>query len=265
MKYFISHSLSLWMGIPFLLVPNTTHGFSIPSEHSTCRRRQSSLHSFHFKTRSTYSNQTKISNSIQDENKNADLQKEQEHLSSIPISQRIQAFLKSTTSANYGPPPPLQVEDTSLLLYDVFLLLNLTVSISFWVVHRMNIDQITPAISEGSLLSILWIISGLRHGSFLYSAVDGHYDPSDVTLLDARSQDDRKARLGGGPKSAFLLGLNTMIGTANLRILVAFLSAVVQHRRVGSMYGEELIPLEIAFGIILMSLWRLLHSRYTIR
>ena len=153
-----------------------------------------------------------------------------------------------------GPPPPIKVENTSLLLYDVFLLINLTVSISFWVVHRMNFYSITPALSEGSLLCILWIISGLRYGSFLYSAVDGHYDTS-------KPENYNK----GGPKSAFLLGLSTMISTANLRILVALVLAVLQHRPVGAAYGEDLIPLEIAFGIVLMSLWRLLHSTYTMR
>ena len=35
--------------------------------------------------------------------------------------------------------------------------------------------------------------------------------------------------------------------------------------RVGAAAGEQLIPLEIAFGLLLMSLWRALHSRYVPR
>lgn len=164
----------------------------------------------------------------------------------------VREFLNSLSIQ--GPPPPIKVENSSLLLYDVFLLINLTVSISFWVVHRMDFYNITPALSEGSLLCILWIISGLRNGSFLYSAVDGHYDTSKPENFNK-----------GGPKSALLLGLSTMISTANLRILVALVLAVFQHRPVGTAYGEDLIPLEIPFGIMLMSLWRLLHSTYTMR
>jgi len=144
--------------------------------------------------------------------------------------------------------PPLQVEDNSVLLYDVILLVNLSASISFWVTHRMDFAYIGSAISEGSLLSILWIIAGLYHGAFLYSAVDGHH------------VDDK-----GGPSAAGLLGLQTFIGTVNLRIVVALITAVVEHRKVGTVVGEDLIPLELLFGLVLMSCWRALHSSYTPR
>lgn len=154
------------------------------------------------------------------------------------------------THLKYQKPPPLQVEDNSVLLYDVFLLVNLSASISFWVTHRMDFQYIGSAISEGSLLSILWIIAGLYHGAFLYSAVDGHYG----------SMDEK-----GGPKAAGLLGLQTFISTFNLRIVMALLTAVVEHRQVGAVVGEELIPLELIFGLVLMSCWRALHSSYTPR
>ena len=150
----------------------------------------------------------------------------------------------------YQKPPPLQVEDNSVLLYDVILLVNLSASISFWVTHRMDFQYIGSAISEGSLLSILWIIAGLYHGAFLYSAVDGHYG----------SMDEK-----GGPKAAGLLGLQTFISTFNLRIVMALLIAVIEHRKVGDVAGEELIPLELIFGLVLMSCWRALHSSYTPR
>jgi hypothetical protein len=146
--------------------------------------------------------------------------------------------------------PPLLVEDNQLLLYDLVLILNLTVSISLWVVHRMSFDFIAPALSEGSLMCILWIIAGLSNGAFLYSAVDGHYN----------SSDDR-----GGPKAAGMLGLHTFINAANLRVMVALVSAVLEHRKVGMVPGEDLVPLEIAFGLVLLSMWRLLHSSFTPR
>lgn len=149
----------------------------------------------------------------------------------------------------YKKPPPFQVEDTSLLFYDVFLILNLSLSISFWAVHRMSFDYIGSAVSEGSLFCLLWIVAGLYNGAFLYSAVDGHYG----------STDER-----GGPKAAGLLGLHTFISASSLRVIVALVMAVLEHRKVG-IAGEQLIPLEIAFGLLLMSSWRALHSSYTPR
>eukprot|EP00551_Chaetoceros_affinis_P006477 CAMPEP_0203662198 /NCGR_PEP_ID=MMETSP0090-20130426/244_1 /ASSEMBLY_ACC=CAM_ASM_001088 /TAXON_ID=426623 /ORGANISM="Chaetoceros affinis, Strain CCMP159" /LENGTH=322 /DNA_ID=CAMNT_0050524953 /DNA_START=93 /DNA_END=1061 /DNA_ORIENTATION=+ len=149
-------------------------------------------------------------------------------------------------------PLPVMVQDVSLLYYDVFLLLNLTVSISFWVVHRMSLYCIMDAFNEGCLLCILWIASGLYNGSFLYSAADGHFDMTREENLDK-----------GGPKAAGLLGLWTFVGTINMRMVVALCLAVAEHRPVGVADGEELIPLELCFGLVLMSMWRMLHSAYT--
>ena len=159
-------------------------------------------------------------------------------------------FVQLFKSKDQRNMPPLLVEDNQLLLYDLVLILNLTVSISLWVVHRMSFDFIAPALSEGSLMCILWIIVGLYNGAFLYSAVDGHY----------KSSDDR-----GGPKAAGMLGLHTFINAANLRVMVALASAVLEHRKVGIVPGEDLVPLEIAFGLVLLSMWRLLHSSFTPR
>jgi hypothetical protein len=141
--------------------------------------------------------------------------------------------------------PPAQVDDVNLMFYDVFLIVNLVVSISFWVTHRMDFTYISPALSEACLLSLLWMVSGLYTGAFLYSAVDGHYGSSDER---------------GGPKAAGLLGFHTFLNAVNLRLLVALLMAVAQHRPVGSGMGEDLLPLEIGFGFMLMSGWRTLHS-----
>jgi hypothetical protein len=141
--------------------------------------------------------------------------------------------------------PPAQVDDVNLLFYDVFLILNLVVSISFWVTHRMDFTYISSALSEACLLSLLWMASGLYTGAFLWSAVDGHYGSSDER---------------GGPKAAGLLGFHTFLNAVNLRLLVALLMAVAQHRPVGTGMGEDLLPLEIGFGFMLMSGWRTLHS-----
>lgn len=148
--------------------------------------------------------------------------------------------------------PPLQVDDTSVLLYDVFLIVNLSLSISFWVTHRVDFSFLPMAFNEGCLFSLLWIGAGLYHGSFLYSAMDGHYPP-----------DDENGR--GGPLAAAALAFNTYINAINLRLVAALLGAWVQHRQVGMDPMEELIPLEVGCGLVLMTLWRALHSSYTPR
>lgn len=168
--------------------------------------------------------------------------------------QSIKELTKNATLTSSTSPPPIQIQDVSLLYYDIFLIINLSVSISFWVVHRLSFFHIMDAFSEGCLLSILWIISGLYYGSFLYSAIDGHYDIS---------KEENINKGYGGPKSAGLLGLWTFVGTINLRMVVALMIAVVEHRQVGSADGEELIPLELCFGLVLMSMWRMLHSAYS--
>lgn len=153
-----------------------------------------------------------------------------------------------------GGGPPIQVDDTNLLYYDVFLLVNLSASISFWVAHRMQFTFVPMALNEGALLSISWIIAGLANGAFLYSSIDGHYDPL------GRGNDEGK----GGPKAAGLLGLSTFISASSIRIVIALACAVYQHRPVGA-DGEELISLEIVTGLALMSLWRAFHSANTPR
>ena len=149
--------------------------------------------------------------------------------------------------------PPIQIDDSNVLFYDVFLIVNLSISISFWVTHRLDFNYIPAALNEGCLFSILWILSGLYHGSFLYSAIDGHYDP----------MDDEENK--GGPKAAAMLAFNTFINTINLRLIAALLGAWIQHRKVGFGSMEELIPLEVTFGLVLMTMWRAVHSQQTPR
>ena len=172
--------------------------------------------------------------------------------------------------------PPIQIDDTNLLLYDVFLLLNLVVSISFWVVHRMQLDFIALAFNEGCLLSILWIMAGLYHGAFLDSAKDGHQRPAYYIGEDDETEEESKQATTkpfwelppltqGGPSAAGLLAVNTFINTISLRLIVALVVAVVQHRPVFDDPLEQLIPYEVGFGLVLMSVWRTIHSAYTPR
>lgn len=151
----------------------------------------------------------------------------------------------------FQQPPPPDIEDVPLLLYDIVLLLNLTVSISFWVTHRYSFTHLGTAFSEGCLLSSCWIVAGLYSGSFLHSAATGHS--------------------GGNNKSpssrTTLLALNTFVNTANLRLLFALVAAVVQHQPVGSTgsFGgveTEMLGLEFGFGMVLMQVWRTLHGRF---
>jgi hypothetical protein len=159
-------------------------------------------------------------------------------------------FLQLFQPDGYKKLPPMQVEDMNVLFYDVFLIVNLIVSISFWVTHRMSLEFLPSAFSEASLFSLLWIGSGLYHGSFLMSSVDGHFG----------STDER-----GGPGAAASLALNTFVGAVNFRLVFALAVAVLQHRQVGTDPGEQLLPLEIGFGLILMTGWRALHSSITPR
>lgn len=165
---------------------------------------------------------------------------------------RLSQF-SSLNQLNSGPNlfylPPIQIEDISVVLFDVFLLTNLSVGISFFVCHRMSLQYISPAVSEGVLLSILWVISGLYYGTFLGSAINGHSD------MDQIEQTPK-----GGPIAAGILALSTFVTTSSLRIIVALAAAFIEHRPVGVAPGEELIPLEIGFGLVLMSRWRYIWS-----
>uniref|UniRef100_A0A7S4MZ87 Uncharacterized protein n=1 Tax=Odontella aurita TaxID=265563 RepID=A0A7S4MZ87_9STRA len=172
----------------------------------------------------------------------------------------------SGAGALFRKPPPFIVEDSNLLFYDVALLLNLSLSISFWVVHRMSFVHVGTALSEGSLLCIVWILAGLYNGAFLRSAVDGHRGGGVGGGGGGADDDAPIDGLGdGGPKAAAVLGFNTFMWACNLRIVAALIQAVWDHRPVGTTDGEMLIPLEIAVGLVLMSSWRALHSYYTPR
>jgi hypothetical protein len=159
----------------------------------------------------------------------------------------LQSWFQQWMDKSRPQPPPFQVEDFDLMFYDIILIVNLAVSVSIWAVHRLDVAYIGSAFNEGCLMSLLWIVSGLWSGAFLLSAVDGHY---------TGPQKEEK----GGPKAAGLLGFWTYVNAINLRLLFALVVAVCEHRPVGAAATEQLIPLEIGFGIVLMSCWRALHS-----
>ena len=150
-------------------------------------------------------------------------------------------------------PPPWQVEDVNVVLYDIILLVNLVVSIDVWVIHRMQFGtNLVTALNEGCVVSTCWLVAGLGTGAFLHSAVDGHWP----------STDDR-----AGPLAAARLALYTFVNTCSLRLLLALATAMVQHRPVLLVDNgaEALLPLELGLGVALMPLWRWLHSSYTPR
>mmetsp|Transcript_37544 Transcript_37544/g.63945 ORF Transcript_37544/g.63945 Transcript_37544/m.63945 type:complete len:298 (+) Transcript_37544:79-972(+) len=186
-------------------------------------------------------------------------QEEEESFVMAPSSSSasfVHELWKTLTAAGLtGGGPPLQIDDVEVLLYDVFLLMNLSLSISYLVVHRWQSHYIPSSIHEGAVLSICWIAAGLLNGIFLHSAIDGHYDPR---------KDAEEYERKGGPGAAGLLALSTFVTTSSLRIVLALGAAVAEHRPVGSA-GEELMPLETLFGLVLMSAWRCLHSEHTPR
>ena len=154
------------------------------------------------------------------------------------------------------PPPPLVVQDLDLVLFDIVLLVNLVVSIDVWVVHRRlqffgGSNTIATAVSEGCLLSCCWLAAGVWTGAFLYSAVDGHLSSSSDHA---------------GPPAAARLAVQTFVNAINLRLIIALVTAVVQHRPALDMQtGEALLPASLGLGLVLTPTWRWLHSNYTPR
>jgi len=71
--------------------------------------------------------------------------------------------------------------------------------------------------------------------------------------------------LRGGPKGAALLAFHTMVSTSVIRVSGALGVAIVQHRLALGGAGEDLLMPEIAFGMMLMTGWRFVHSMYTPR
>lgn len=263
----ISRITLVWVTIIFvgisLLEIQLGHAFTrrllqkneLYQEVMNARYTMKSAHKCVFRTKSLYKSNTrtagvlKESDEVFERDANVDsniiLHSRNETQSSSPrnASSLFRFGERFSSDGNKFRPPPLVVENNELLLYDTFLILNLCASISVWVVNRNSspLLHVKDGISEGSLLSVLWIISGLRNGVFLNSAVHGHYSPS-----------------AESPRRAGMLALNTFIGTINLRLVILLVNAFLQHKKIE---GVEL-SLELGFGLALMSFWRALHSSY---
>ncbi|GKY92581.1 hypothetical protein MPSEU_000228200 [Mayamaea pseudoterrestris] len=234
-----------WAAILLVLIPFHCHGFvasSLPLSRLGQQLSLSRIHQFHNRQSCLYSFQ--MSSEVKDEDKITESLERKADDAENMMSKLMQSVRKQGEEL-LNKTPPFKIEDTSLLYYDIFLIVNLALSISFWVTHRMDISFLPAALSEGSLMSLLWIGAGLINGAFLFSAKDGHYDASDER---------------GGPKAAMLLGFSTFLHAINLRLIVAFIMACLQHRSVGSIPEEGIMPLEIGFGLLLMSVFRFVHS-----
>jgi hypothetical protein len=189
------------------------------------------------------------------------------------IHQKVQQLWNTTTNRLQLPSsyrlPPFFIEDWNVLLYDILLIVNLSVSISFWVIHRFDVSYIGIAFNEGCLLSLLWICAGLWNGSFLYSAIDGHYPPRPPPMKNrtaaTATNSDPTDPYSGGPLAAGVLAFHTYINTINLRLLWALGMAMIEHRPALSTASELLLPLEFGYGVMLMMLWRTLHSSFVLR
>lgn len=208
----------------------------------------------------------------------------------------LSSLLRSSLSTfvpNYSKLPPFDIEDWDVLFYDIFLIINLVISISYYVIYRYNVNYIPIAFNEGCIMSFCWIIAGLFNGSFLYSAIDGHATTTtngritkrqsstktansdsnknsttvsnNIKDIDKIQQEPKETTTTGGPMGAGILAFHTFINTMNLRLIIAFVDAVIHHRMVLISDNEVLIPLEFSYGILLMILWRSLHSSYVPR
>eukprot|EP00588_Corethron_pennatum_P030969 CAMPEP_0194337682 /NCGR_PEP_ID=MMETSP0171-20130528/77103_1 /TAXON_ID=218684 /ORGANISM="Corethron pennatum, Strain L29A3" /LENGTH=242 /DNA_ID=CAMNT_0039101547 /DNA_START=171 /DNA_END=899 /DNA_ORIENTATION=+ len=152
--------------------------------------------------------------------------------------------------SKYKKMPPLIVDDPTLVLYDVLLLVNLSFATSTWVVHRPSfsvsdellgasepVAHIASAVNEGCLLAILWVIAGLFNGRVFRN-------------------------VGDEPEIAAWEALNVFLTTTSLRLIVALAVAFIEHRPVGASDGESLIAIEVAFGFVMMAIWRYVYSVY---
>jgi hypothetical protein len=168
----------------------------------------------------------------------------------------LRAFLGSIASRPWSL-PPFRVDDINLLYYDVFLLINLVVSISLYVTHRLDVSYLGIAFSEGCLLSIAWVCSGLLStGAFLKSAIDGQtYEAKSKGSDSSNSSEETHFQNSPG-----LVACSTFVNAMNLRLILALGSAAWEHVPVGSQALDSMLPLEMAFGLVLMTVWRTIYA-----
>ncbi|GMI18391.1 hypothetical protein TrLO_g15661 [Triparma laevis f. longispina] len=121
-----------------------------------------------------------------------------------------------------------------LLLFDTFLLLNLSLSLSFHVTHTFNLLNFTnfpSALNSASLLSISWILACI-YNEF--------YHPPNAKDLD-----------NVGRRTC-----NTWVSFTTLILIEALGEAVFKGEAVGSLFLCQ----ELGFTLILMNIWRYLYA-----
>jgi len=181
------------------------------------------------------------------------------------------------------PNPTDRIQDVQLLLFDVFLLLNLTLSASFWVVYRLDVAKtMTVALNEGCIFVICWIISGVLNDAFrikvsslrdsdekvspeLKTAINTFMLASVLRLgLALLAWATSPASMDGLQFGNDTVGIMSMVEQAHQTASSTFASNSDITSFLGIRDGQsaKLIPLEFGVGAILMTTWRMVHSQF---
>jgi len=181
------------------------------------------------------------------------------------------------------PNPADRIQDVQLLLFDVFLLLNLTLSASFWVVYRLDVAKtMTVALNEGCIFVICWIISGVLNDAFsikvsslrdsdekvspeLKTAINTFMLASVLRLgLALLAWATSPASMDGLQFGNDTVGIMSMVEQAHQTASSTFASNSDITSFLGIRDGQsaKLIPLEFGVGAILMTTWRMVHSQF---
>ncbi|GMI30930.1 hypothetical protein TrCOL_g7265 [Triparma columacea] len=156
---------------------------------------------------------------------------------SIPPFNKFQTFLNKTKGNNFvSSRPPFNAEfATPLILYDVFLLLNLSISIKLWLYHSVSLTPpftgLTQAFASGSRLSVSWVTACL---------ISNFYHPPncfDTSNIIKRS-------------------MSASVTTASILLSFELIQSVFEATQAGDTYVAQ----EIAMGTVLMVIWRLAFS-----
>uniref|UniRef100_A0A7S2QVV8 Uncharacterized protein n=1 Tax=Triparma pacifica TaxID=91992 RepID=A0A7S2QVV8_9STRA len=140
----------------------------------------------------------------------------------------------SSLRRNITNRPPLNLDFAlPLIIYDVFLLMNLSISLNLWVYHSISLlppfTGLNSAFVEGSRLSVCWEISSIS-SSF--------YHPPNV-------------------KSEPAIRAATAYTTATALLLTEELARAAMDNGIA---GNLFLAQEIGFGGLLMVVWRTMHS-----
>jgi hypothetical protein len=174
------------------------------------------------------------------------------------------------------PNPADRIQDVQLLLFDVFLILNLTLSASFWVVYRLDVAKtMTVALNEGCVFAFCWIVAGVFNDAF--RSEESSIDVSTASL-------PRKGDEGLTQNPYLTTAINTFLTASVLRLVLALFALAASSasseaatlfdaspKLTSSFLGvhdsqsAKLIPLEFGLGAILMTTWRMIHAQFKVR